>query len=116
MVRKSSFLIGLGLALFWAIGLGLNRGMELLWFDAVAAIVAFAISGIVDDRVEHNPANAFGPGVLGLGLSALWIVGIATRQPLWFTWLNFLFATICLGVAVMALGHRYAQVQSRARV
>jgi len=116
MVRKSSFLIGLGLALFWWIGLSLNHGMIMLWFNAIGAVVAFAIGGLVDDSVEHNPANAFGPGVLGLGLAALWIVAIDTRQPIWFTWLNFLFAAACLAVAVMALGHRYVQVQSRARV
>ena len=114
MVRKSSFIIGLGLALLWWIGLSLNPGVTMLWFDAIGAIVAFAIGGLVDDSVEHKPANAGGPAVLGLGLAALWIVAIASRQPIWFTWLNFLFAAACLAVAVMALGHRYVQVQSRA--
>ncbi|HMF43962.1 MAG TPA: hypothetical protein VKQ32_24985 [Polyangia bacterium] len=114
MVRRASFIIGLGLALFWWIGISLDRNATLLWFNAVAAVVAFAIGGLVDDTVEHNPANAFGPGILGLGLAALWIVCIATRQPIWLSWLNFLFAVACLAVAVMALGQRRIELRTRA--
>jgi hypothetical protein len=114
MVRKSSFLIGLGLALFWWIGLSLNPNATLLWFDAVAAVVAFGIGGLVDDTAEHKPANALGPAVLGLGLAVLWIVGIASRQPAWVSWLNFPFAVACLAVAVMAAGRGRAEVASHA--
>lgn len=114
MVRRASFIIGLGLALFWWIGLSLDHNATLLWFNAVGAVVAFAIGGLVDDTVEHNPANAFGPGVLGLGLAALWIASLASRQPFWLTWLNFLFAAACLAVAVMTLGHRRIEARSRA--
>ena len=116
MVRKSSFVIGLGLALLWAIGLGLNGHATMLWFNAVAAIVAFGIAGLVDER-EHNPANAFGPGLLGLGLAVLWVVGVASHEPRWVSWLNFLFAIACFAVAIMAVsgrqvhihGHRHAR-------
>ena len=114
MVRRSSFIIGLGLALLWWIGLSLNSSATLLWFDAIGAVVAFAIGGLVDDTVEPNPAYAFGPGMLGLGLAAVWIVGIATRQPIWVSWFNFLFAVACLAVAVMALGRGRVQLESRA--
>jgi hypothetical protein len=114
MVRRSSFLIGLGLALFWWIGLSLNHNATLLWFDAVAAVVAFGIGGLVDDTVQHRPSDAFGPAVLGLGLAVLWIVGIASRQPAWVSWLNFPFAVACLAVAVMALGRGRAEVTSHA--
>jgi hypothetical protein len=114
MVRKSSWVIGLGLALFWLIGLGLSRQTTMLWFDAVAAVIAFAIGGLVDES-EYNPANAGGPAVLGLGLAALWIVSIATRQPIWFTWLNFVFAAACLVVAVMTLSARGIEIQHRVR-
>jgi len=113
MVRKSSFLIGLGLALLWWIGLSLNHSVTMLWFDAIGAVVAFAIGGLVDDSYERNPANAFGPAALGLGLAAVWIAGIATRQPIWFTWLNFIAAVACLAVAVMAASSRRAAIHSR---
>jgi hypothetical protein len=109
MVRRSSFIIGLGLALLWWIGLSLNHNATLLWFDAVGAVLAFAIGGLVDDTVEHNPAYAFGPAILGLGLAVVWIVGMASSQPRWAAWLNFPFAVASLAVAVMAAsaGRRY---------
>jgi hypothetical protein len=114
MVRRSSFLIGLGLALFWWIGLSLNASATLLWFDAVGAVVAFAIGGLVDDTVERNPANALGPALLGIGLAAVWIAGLASVQPAWVAWLNFVFAVACLAVAVMAVGTRRVEVTSHA--
>ena len=113
MVRRSSYVIGLGLALLWWIGLSLNPHAGLLWFDAVGAVLAFGIAGLVDDTVESNPAYALGPAVLGLGLVAVWIAGMASAQPPWVSWLNFLFAVACLAVAVMAAaaGRRYQIAQ-----
>src|SRR4029453_18427155 len=106
MVRRGAFLIGLGLALFWWIGLSLRPSATLLWFDAVAAVVAFAIGGLCDDTFETNPADAFGPALLGLGLAVVWIVGLATRAPAWVSWPNFGFAVASLAVAMSALGAR----------
>jgi len=114
MVRKSSFVIGLGLALFWWIGLSLRPSATILWFDAVAAVIAFGIGGLVDDSVETKPANAFGPAILGLGLAALWIVGIASGQPAWVVWPQFAFAAACLAVAVMTLGTRQIEITGHA--
>lgn len=114
MVRKSSFVIGLGLALFWWIGLSLKPGATMLWFDAIAAVVAFAIGGLVDDSVETKPANAFGPAILGLGLAVVWIAGIASGQPAWVVWPNFAFAAACLAVAVMTAGTRHVRIGSSA--
>jgi NO-binding membrane sensor protein with MHYT domain len=109
MVRRSSFIIGLGLALLWWIGLSLNPNATLLWFDAVGAVLAFAIGGLVDDTIERDPAHAFGPAVLGLGLAAVWIIGMASSQPRWAAWFNFVFAVASLAVAVRAAaaGRRY---------
>ncbi len=106
MVRKSSYVIGLGLALLWWIGLSVDHSATLLWFDAVGAVVAFAIGGLVDDTLEHNPGNAFGPALLGLGLAAVWIIGIATHQPRWATWVQVPFAVACLAVAVLTVSAR----------
>ena len=113
MVRRSSLIIGVGLALLWAIGLGLDRHASLLWFNAVAAIIAFSIGGLIQD--EHDPANGVGLAILGLGLAALWIVGIASRQPTWAVWAQFPFAVACLAVAVMAASGRQIEVRSRSR-
>jgi hypothetical protein len=110
MVRRGSFVIGLGLALFWWIGLSLNANATLLWFDAVGAVLAFAIGGLVDDTVESNPANALGPALLGIGLAVVWIAGLASGAPAWVSWPNFGFAVASLAVAVMALGARTRHV------
>ena len=113
MVRRGSFLIGLGLALFWWIGLSLNHSATLLWFNAFGAVVAFAIGGLVDDTVESNPANALGPALLSLGLGVVWIAALVTHQPAWVAWFNFLFAVACAAVAVMALGGRRFEIAHR---
>jgi hypothetical protein len=116
MVRRSLFIIGLGLALLWWIGLSLNHSAGLLWFDAVGAVLAFGIAGLVDDTVESKPSYAFGPALLGLGLGLVWIAGMTSGQPVWAAWLNFLFAIACLTVAVMAAGagRRYQLAHRRA--
>ena len=111
MVRRGTFLIGIGLALFWWIGLSMNHGATMLWFNAVAAVIAFAIGGLVDDTVEANPANALGPALLGLGLAAVWIASLASHQPAWVAWFNFLFAVACFAVAVLALGSRRLELR-----
>lgn len=109
MVRKSSLALGLGLAILWALGWGLDRSAAFLFFDAVAAIVSFGIAALVDESSDE-PARAFGPGLLGLGLGVLFIVGVSTHQPLWATWLNLLFAMAYLGVAILAVNPRLARV------
>ena len=114
MVRKSSYIIGLGLALLWGIGLRVQPHATLLWFDAVGAVVAFAIGTLIEETAEHKQANAFGPALLGLGLAVVWIVGVASSQPAWAAWLNFAFAVACLAVAVMAVGTRHGEARSRA--
>ena len=116
MVRRGSFIIGLGLALFWWIGLSLNHSATLLWFDAIGAVVAFAIGGLVDDTFETKPSNALGPGLLGLGLAAVWIAALASNQPAWVAWLNFLFAAASIAVAVLALGARRFEFGHRVQV
>jgi hypothetical protein len=115
MVRKSSFVIGLGLALLWGVGLKLSPHASMLWFDAVAAVIAFSIALLVDDTVEHDPGNALAPALLGLGLAAVWIVGVASREPAWLAWVHLPLAIACLGVAIMTAGARHVEIGSRAR-
>lgn len=117
MVRKSCFILGIALGIFWWIGLSENQGATLLWFDAVAAVVAFAVAALLSDP-ERNPSRAFCPALLGLGLGIVWAFGIAGGQPGWASWLNFLFAVAFLGVAVSALMEPrlvHARLRSRHR-
>ncbi|HSS38183.1 MAG TPA: hypothetical protein VLT58_05390 [Polyangia bacterium] len=76
MVRKSCFVLGIGLAILWWVGLSENQSATVLWFDAVAAVLSF---------------------------------GMAAHQPIWASWLNFVFALGFMGVATSAaLGTRWA--------
>lgn len=101
MVRKSSFILGIALGVFWWIGLSMNASATVLWFDAVAAVLAFGTAALVSEP-ERNPSRLAGPVILGLGLAVLWVVGMSTGQPAWANWLNFMFAVAFLGVAVAA--------------
>jgi hypothetical protein len=101
MVRKSCFILGIGLAILWWVGLSENHSATVLWFDAVGAVLAFGIAALLPDP-ETNPSRALGPGLLGLGLAAVWIAGMSAHQPIWAAWLNFAFSLAFLGVATSA--------------
>jgi hypothetical protein len=92
MVRKSSFVIGLVSRCS-----GDRARPESSRDDAVVQTRSrdrrVRDRGAVDEVGSTNPANAFGPGLLGLGLAVLWIVGVASHEPGWVSWLNFLFGS-----------------------
>ncbi len=117
MVRKSCFVLGAGLAILWWVGLSKNHTATLLWFDAVAAVLSFGMAGLIEDA-EQKPSRALGPAVLGLGLAAVWLGGLASGQPIWASWLNFVFALAYIGVAtatVMEMRWAHTHRYSRAR-
>ena len=60
MVRKSCFILGIALGIFWWVGLSENQGAAVLWFDAVAAVLAFGTAALVSDP-ERNPSRLAGP-------------------------------------------------------
>ena len=108
MVRKSCFILGIGLGLLWWVGLSENQSASVLWFDAIAAVLSFGMAALIEDP-ERSPSRALGPAVLGVGLAAVWIGGMAAHQPVWASWLNFAFAVAFLAVASSAvLGTRWA--------
>lgn len=108
MVRKSCFILGMGLAILWWVGLSENHLATVLWFDAVAAVLSFGMAALLEEP-ERSPSRAIGPAVLGLGLAGVWIGGMGAHQPMWASWLNFAFAVAYLGVATSAvLGTRWA--------
>src|SRR5215469_4996128 len=101
MVRNSCFILGIALGVFWWVGLSQNQAATILWFDAVAAVLAFGTAALVSEP-ERNPGRLGGPVVLGLGLAVLWVVGMSIGQPGWANWLNFMFAVLFLGLAAAA--------------
>jgi hypothetical protein len=117
MVRKSSFVIGLGLAVLWWLGLSIDQSARVLWFDAVAAVLSFGIGGLVNEPAEGEPAvgGAIACAVMSVGLGALWIIGMSTRQPAWANWFNFLFAVAYMATAVLAVSGRRVHLPATAR-
>ena len=68
MVRKSCFILGIALGIFWWIGLSQNQAATLLWFDAVAAVLAFGTAALrVRPRAQPEPRSPV-PMLLGSGL------------------------------------------------
>ena len=61
MVRKSCFILGIGLAILWWVGLSENQSATVLWFDAVAAVLSFGMAALVEEP-ERSPSRAAGPG------------------------------------------------------
>ncbi len=105
MVRKSCFILGIALGIFWWIGLSENQAATALWFDAIAAVLAFGTAALLSDP-ERSPSRAFGPALIGIGLAIVWIASMASGQPGWASWLNFAFAVAFLGVAVASVMQR----------
>jgi hypothetical protein len=114
MVRKSSLLLGLGLAILWWFGLHRDASATVLWFDAVAAVLSFGVAGIIGDG-EESPAVSAVPALMGLGLGAVWLAGMARGQPAWANWMNFLFAVAYLGVAIASTVGARRRVHAHAR-
>ena len=115
MVRKGVVILGIGLALLAAIGLAVDRQAHLLWFDVLAAVLSIGEVGLINERDLAAAAGA-GPAVIAVGLTAVWIVGLASHQPAWTVWANFAFACayLLLAIAAAARGHRRVARQAHA--
>ncbi len=102
--------LGAALALLAVIGLAVDRQATLLWFDAIAAMISIGGAFIVEDEREIGLSLGLGPMVIGLGLIAVFIAGVAGlagHQPAWAVWANFVLgcASLALGVA-LTVGRR----------
>jgi hypothetical protein len=93
--------LGFALALLWLLGLAADRHVTLLWFDAVAAALSFTQAALMRED-ELGTTRGGGPAVIGLGLAAVWIAGMAMREPPWAVWANFALACGYIGLAIAA--------------
>jgi hypothetical protein len=101
MIRRGSVVLGVALAALAGFGLWADRSAVMLWFDLVAAILAFGVAAL-EREDELGPSRGWGPAAIGLGLAALWIAGLTTNQPRWAVWANFLAACAFLALAAMS--------------
>lgn len=118
MLRKGLLILGGALALLSLVGLLVDRQATLLWFDAIAAIISIGSAFIIEDEHALGISRGAAPGVIGLGLVAVFIAGRAGGQAAWAVWL-----TLALSIASLALSigsyfglfvERYRQVDAHA--
>jgi hypothetical protein len=114
MVRTWMIVLGFALALLWLLGLAADRQVTLLWFDAVAALLSFAAAGLIDEH-DLGARRAGAPAVLGFGLAAVWIAGLAMRAPPWAVWANFALACGYFGLAIAAAASSERRLSGHAR-
>ena len=116
VLRKGLLILGGALALLSILGLVADRQATILWFDAMAAILAIGGAFIVEDEHALGISRGAAPAVIGLGLIAVFIVGRASHQVSWAVWLTFLLglASLVLGSALTLRSHHEMQTHAHA--
>ncbi len=102
MVRETSIGLGIGLIIWWLVGLSDHAAAWLTWLDGIAALCAFGIGAAVVPSRANAPVTAGGPIALSIGLFVLWLIGLATHAQSWLAWWTFVFACAFLAVGVYA--------------
>lgn len=114
MVRASSIVLGAGLVILWAVGLGNHATAWLTWLNGLGALCAFGIAAAVVPTTTVS-GTATPPIVLSIGLYVLWIIGLATHASLWLCWWTFAFACAFLLVGIISSFERREPTMTRPR-
>lgn len=88
MLRASLTALGIAMLLLWIVGVVDHSTDWMTWLSGIAALLTFLLVPITRDDVGPA-AVSIGPNLIGLGLIAIFIVGIATAASAWLTWFNF---------------------------
>jgi hypothetical protein len=101
-MRGFCFALAAGLAGLWLLGLVGHATPWLVWLNGLGALttVVLALGSMAEE--ERYTLEAGGLEAIGVGLIALWIVGLATHATPWLTWLTLIAA--CGFLAVGAIG------------
>jgi len=107
MLRKGLLILGGALALLSVVGLAANRSATLLWFVVMAALLSIGSAFIIEDEHALGISRGSAPAMIGLGLMAVFVAGLASHQPAWSVWLTFVLgmAQLALAAAVVADRH-----------
>jgi hypothetical protein len=81
MLRKGLLILGGALALLSVVGLAVDRSATLLWFVVMAAMLSIGSAFIVEDEHALGISRGAAPGMIGLGLMAVFVAGLASHQP-----------------------------------
>jgi hypothetical protein len=102
MDRLLISLIGAGLIIFGVILVGApGVPIWMIWVDIAGSLCAFVFA--ISERRRGHRASPL-PLValfIAIGLSVVWILGLATHVAPWATWTNFVFAICSLCVSII---------------
>jgi len=98
MVRLMAFLLSFWLALLFVVATAAHVPKLMVFFVGLGALCAF-FGGCISPLVSKAWRLA-GPIALSIGLFSLWIVALATKQPLWLPWCVFMGTFCFIGVTI----------------
>ncbi len=114
MLRKGLLILGGALALLSVVGLAADRSATLLWFVVMAAMLSFASAFIVEDEHALGISRGAGPAMIGLGLMAVVVAGLAGHQPAWSVWLTFVLGIAALALSMAVVADRHHDMRTHA--
>ncbi len=94
-VRLASAALGTALGVVWVVALTTGASLWLTWLMALAALACFGTVSLVPER-RAGIIAALNLGFVAAGLTACWIVGLATSATTWLLW-------CCFGAALVTL-------------
>jgi hypothetical protein len=115
MLRKGLLILGGALALLSVVGLAVDRHATLLWFVVMAAMLSIGSAFIIEDEHALGISRGAAPAMIGLGLMAVFVVGLAWHQPAWAIWLTFVLGLAELVLSMAAVADRHLDLRLPAR-
>jgi hypothetical protein len=88
MLRASLASLGIAMVLLWMVGVVDHATDWMTWLIGIAAVLTFWLVPVTRRHLGPG-AVAIGPNLVGLGLIAMFIVGLATEASAWLTWFTF---------------------------
>ena len=114
MLRKGLLVLGGALALLTVVGLALDRSATMLWFVVMAAMLSIGCAFIVEDEHALGISRGVAPALIGLGLMAVFVVGLAWHQPAWAVWLTLMLGLCQLALSLVVIADRHIDLRIHA--
>jgi hypothetical protein len=114
MLRASLVALALATLLLWLVGLVDGATVWLTWLDGVAALLTLLLVPVTRDYLGPLRVSV-GPALIGIGLVAMFVAGLATRASAWLVWFNLAFGAGYLMFAGFAFIVRAFEPQMESR-
>lgn len=76
------------MVLIWMVAVVNHSTDWMTWLNGIAAVLTFLLVPVSGPNVSPG-AVSVGPQLIGLGLMAMFILGIVTHASAWLTWFTF---------------------------